>query len=275
MPYAVAAAGVMVAGNYYTSKKASEASAAAADKDLEWQNRSLDYQIKADKLPRQYRESAQSKLAGVYGLEGGTGSQQDVIDEAMQSPLYSNLLDRGEESVLRNASATGGFRSGNAQDNLTRSSQDALINTYDRQIDGLNNMANIGSNTESISNSMSSIGDSVAQAGVAQGQIYQQQQQNNTDILSNAASSYMMYQYSDIRAKDNIKYIGREKGHDIFEWTWNKIGEHLGLKGKGRGVMAHLVNAYKPKSIKVDGSFLMVNYKMLKLEKYIQLMEVK
>ena len=49
------------------------------------------------------------------------GGQQELIDYARQSPLYAAImgnLRHGEDSITRNAAATGGLRSGGVQENL-------------------------------------------------------------------------------------------------------------------------------------------------------------
>jgi len=101
----------------------------------EQQQKGLDYLIESERLPRQYRESALSGLAGAYGLDGGAGSQQQFIEQAIMSPLYQNLLggrEAGEEAILRSAGMTGGLRSGNVQENLydynTQLQNQALLN---------------------------------------------------------------------------------------------------------------------------------------------------
>ena len=95
-------------------KQASRAATSAAGIQAESQRESLDYLKEREALPQQFREGALSQLAGLYGLEGGTGSQQDFIDQAQQSPIYDAMLRSGDESALRNRSMTGGLRSGGA-----------------------------------------------------------------------------------------------------------------------------------------------------------------
>ena len=251
----------------YTSdqnaKKARQAASEAAGRQESAQNRALDYQMEREKLPTQFREGALTKLAGAYGLEGGEGSQQDLIDQAMESPLYTRMLERGEESVLRNSAATGGLRSGNVQDNLARSSQDALLTSYNQQISGLNRMSGLPDNTNSIANTMTGIGTTQAQGIIAQQQIAQQNSQNNMNLVNNAANSYMQYKYSDIRAKDNIIFIGMKNGYKYYSWTWNKLGEKLGLTGPDTGVMAHEIHKIKPDAVTAKDGVLLVNYAAL------------
>ena len=266
MPAGWVAAAATVYSAYTSDQNAKKARAAnnrAAQTQIGFQNRALDYQMEQEKLPTQFREGALKKLAGAYGLEGGEGSQQDLIDQAMDSPLYSQMLQRGEESVLRNASATGGLRSGNVQDNLARSSQDALLSTYNSQISGLNRMSGLPSNTNNIANSIRGIGTTEAQREMANQQISQQNSQNNMNLVNNAANAYMQYKYSDIRAKDSIRFIGMRNGHKWYSWRWNKLGHRLGLHGKSEGVMAHEVHKTNPEAISSKDGILLVEYNQL------------
>ena len=75
----------------------------------------LDYLKRADVYPRTISTDAKRRLAGLYGLEGGYGNQGGLIAQARRSPIYDAIMqtrDAGEDAILRNASATGGLRSG-------------------------------------------------------------------------------------------------------------------------------------------------------------------
>jgi hypothetical protein len=110
------------------------------------------YLRQAEQLPRGFREDALRRQAGLYGLEGGVGSQQALIDQARQSPLYGSIMGNwensrreGEEAIMRNAAMTGGLRSGNIQDALYRYNLEgqnqaqnlALLQSYNQQLMGL------------------------------------------------------------------------------------------------------------------------------------------
>jgi hypothetical protein len=63
---------------------------------------------------------------------------------------------------------------------------------------------------------------------------------------------------SDIRAKENIVYVGIEAGHKMYEFNYKNKPERY------RGVMAQDVLDYEPDAVVVDkDGYLMVNYSML------------
>lgn len=68
--------------------------------------------------------------------------------------------------------------------------------------------------------------------------------------------------FSDIRLKENIKYIGQEKGHNIYTFNYIKDPEKIPY----RGVMAQEIFDYMPEAIAWDGEYLMVNYNKLGIE---------
>jgi hypothetical protein len=152
------------------ARKASETQAA-------YQEKALAYMKEREALPQQFREGSLTKLAGLSGLEGGEGSQQALIDRAQQSPLYGAIMggmDLSEEAILRNASATGGLRSGNTQDALAENAQQvqnqALLTSYNQQLSGLQGLASLPSNTNAIAGVTAGIGQTLGQGRVAQAQ---------------------------------------------------------------------------------------------------------
>ncbi len=151
----------------------------------EWATKGLKYMQGVESLPLQYRNDAMRGLAGVYGLEGGEGSQQDLIDRAQTSPLYAAIMGgkkEGEDAIMRNASATGGLRSGNVQDAMydfnTTLSNDALLQSYNQELSGLAGFAGAPLNTNNIAQQMTSIGSGVA--GGIMGEANAKQAANST-----------------------------------------------------------------------------------------------
>ena len=72
------------------------------------------------------------------------GNQQPIINQAMQSPFMSQLIDTGESAIARNAQATGGFRSGSTQENLAQNSQNVLMQLVNQTLQGKQGIANTG-----------------------------------------------------------------------------------------------------------------------------------
>jgi hypothetical protein len=165
----------------YSGSKAARASRDAAETQAGYQREALEYLKEREAIPQQFREGALTQLGGLYGLEGGEGNQQELIDRAMESPLYGAILgnlEQGEEAILRNASATGGLRSGNTSyalaDYETRLRNQALLESYNQQLSGLTGLANLPSNANQIAAQTAGIGQTLGAGQVAAGQARQQ-----------------------------------------------------------------------------------------------------
>lgn len=83
---------------------------------------------------------AQSDLLGLNG-----GDSQDASIKALQdSPLYKSLFQTGQNTVLANASATGGLRGGNVQNSLARFGSDTLASVIQNQLQNLGGISSQG-----------------------------------------------------------------------------------------------------------------------------------
>lgn len=65
---------------------------------------------------------------------------------------------------------------------------------------------------------------------------------------------------SDMRLKENIKYLGKENGHKMYEFSY------IGNPRKFRGVMAQDLLKYKPEAVIPVGDILTVDYSLLGVE---------
>ncbi len=79
----------------------------------------------------------------LLGLNGGT-KQQSSIDALRASPLYQSLFANGQNTLLANASATGGLRGGNTQNALANFGRDTLANTLLMQYQNLGGLSQQG-----------------------------------------------------------------------------------------------------------------------------------
>lgn len=77
-----------------------------------------------------------------------------------------------------------------------------------------------------------------------------------------SAALASLFAASDIRLKENIHYIGHEKGHAIYSFNYIRDPEKIPY----RGVMAQEVLNYAPDAVVKDGEYYMVNYAKLGLE---------
>ena len=158
---------------------------------------------------------------------------------------------------------TGGLRSGGAIADTQEAQDRALLTAYNQQLSGVQNLANLPSNTNQIASGIAGIGQTQAQgitAG-AQGRIAAQNMGMNQLIGLGTAGAMA---FSDIRLKENIKHVGVEYGHNWYTWDWNDEAGKLGLTGSDKGVMAHEVNEYKPEAIGECEGYITVDYSQLK-----------
>jgi len=246
-----------------------DASKKAAKEQVKFQEKALKYLKEREALPQQFREGALTQLGGLYGLEGGEGDQQALIDQAMQSPLYQALMggrELGEEAIMRYSGMTGGLRSGDVQgamyDYNTQLQNQALLQSYNEQLGGLTGLAGLPSNVGQIAQVTAGIGTTKAQGILGKSQTEQmQQQQGFGNILGLGELGLAAYgMFSDRRIKKNISLIGKINGHNFYSFEWNKIGEALGLKGKTCGCMADEIFQENPEAVILKDGFMFVNY---------------
>ena len=159
------------------TKDAGDKAYKASKMSVDAQKEALEYIKQREALPQALREEALTKIGGFYGLGDGTDSQQELIDQAMRTPIYQAIQGTkagAEEAILRNAAATGGLRSGNVQDALARLSQDidesALLTAYNQQLQGLTGLANLPSMSRDIAGMIQGIGATKAQGLVDRSQ---------------------------------------------------------------------------------------------------------
>ena len=119
----------------------------------------------------------QGDLIGI----NGNAPQQAMIDNIRNSPLFQAQVQRGEQSILQNASATGGLRGGNTQAALAQFSPAMLSAEINNRFQQLGGLANIGQNaavgvgnagqaaTNAISSQLAQIGAAQAGSSIAQG----------------------------------------------------------------------------------------------------------
>lgn len=136
--------------------------------------------------------SALSGQKDILGLNGGS-AQGAAIFGIEQSPQMQALLARGENSILQNASATGGLRGGNTQAALAQFSPSLLSQLIEQQYGRLGGLSSLGQSSAAMTGNagMESAGQvskllqqqGAAEAGgiLAQGGI---QRQNFNDLLA-------------------------------------------------------------------------------------------
>lgn len=179
------------------SKRAANAQTDAAEAGVAEQQRQFDA---VQQLLAPYVQAGTGALTGqqnLLGLNGNT-AQRSAIDALQQSPQFTSLLQQGENSILQNASATGGLRGGNTQAALAQFSPALLAQTINDQYSRLGGMTSIGQNAAAgVGNAGMKTGSGIAQLleqqGAAQAGGALAQGQANAGMwnsLSGAAGTY-------------------------------------------------------------------------------------
>lgn len=250
-------------GNWLGAGKAADASVQGAQISADAQQKSLDYLKEREALPQAYREKALTGVGGLFGLDGAA-NQTDTINGLKNSAIYQQIMSgkaQGEDAILRNASVTGGLRSGNTSDALARYSGDLSNQAFTQSLNGLQGLAQLPSNANNIANAQNNIGMTQAQGftGAAQAQ----QEGTATGVSTAIGIGSLIAAFSDARLKTNIKKIGKRGVHDWYEWDWNEEAAQFGLFGKDSGVMAHEAMQIQPEATYVKNGYLTVDYSKL------------
>ena len=92
-----------------------------------------------------------------------------------------------------------------------------------------------------------------------------QRETGTGDILGTAAQVAALYFGSDERMKENIKFVGKQKGHNIYTWNWKDEAKQIGWdKFPTIGVLAQEVMKYMPEAVMEDeNGYYRVNYGVL------------
>lgn len=180
--------------------KASDAQKAAADAGIAQQNKQFEA-IQA--LLKPYADAstgpngslqAQQTLLGLNGND----AQSAAIAALKNSPQFTSMLKQGENSILSNASATGGLRGGNTQAALAQYSPQLLAQTINDQYGKLGSLTSIGQNAAAgVGNAGIATGNNISnllqQQGAAQAGAYLNQGKQTANMYNAATSAIGSY----------------------------------------------------------------------------------
>ena len=108
----------------------------------------------------------QSALVGLNGAD----AQQAAIEALQRMPGFTSALQQGENSILQNASATGGLRGGNVQAALGQFSPALLASFINDQYTRLGGLTSLGQSAAAgVGNAGIATGNNVAQLLQQQG----------------------------------------------------------------------------------------------------------
>lgn len=197
---AVVAAGVGAYSSSQASKASSKASQNAADAQaaadyaaIEEQQRQFDA---VQALLKPYSDAGSSSLLAQQNLLGlnGDRAQQDAINNISSGSEYKTYLQQGENSILQNASATGGLRGGNTQAALGQYAPTLLNNLINQRYQNLGGLTSLGQNAAAQTGnagmqSASNIGNILQNSGSAQAANYINQGNASASNWNNLAST--------------------------------------------------------------------------------------
>ena len=149
---AAAVIGAAVVGGVASADSSRKAAHSAADAQRDAAQGGIDETRtqfdRVQSLLKPYVAAGNNSLAAQQDLNGlnGAGAQQAAISALQSSPQFTSLLQQGENSILQNASATGGLRGGNVQGALGQFRPQLLAQTINDQYARLGGMTSIGQN---------------------------------------------------------------------------------------------------------------------------------
>lgn len=277
--------------NNKQTERAAQSIRQEADRAAGFQQQALDY-LKQTQAPVLEAQKAGLGRLGEMANKGVNPYQLKTEGQLLagieNSPLYQSImsgLGDAEESILRNQSATGGFRSGGTQQNLgrlaTQTKTNALLNAFQNrqqqdinqagfnqqafqnQLGLENTIQGMPNYVGNVANLTTGIGNTLAQGNVAAAQARLQGSQANQQGLLGLAGLGLKA-FSDRRLKENLQSAGKENGFNVYTWDWNKEAkEKLGLTGSGRGVIADEVKRIKPEAVTSLSGYDTVDYEMI------------
>lgn len=165
-------------GGLIGAGKAKKASRQAEAAQLEYLNKALAQQqgqfdqTRADYAPaRELLAPSLTQLGDLVGVNG-VDAQRIGMEGIQSSPLLASIIRNGEESVLQNASATGGLRGGDTQNSLATFRADAFSNELQAQMARLAGTAGIGLGaTDSVANFGANTANNISNLYGQQGQV--------------------------------------------------------------------------------------------------------
>jgi hypothetical protein len=195
-------------------------------------------------------------------LTGGTTAFNQLANMAntgdmskfYTSPNYQFRLDQGIKGMQNAAAGRGMLNSPRTMQALNDYAQNMASNEYQNYFQ---NMYNLGTSGQNAANNLGQFGQNYAaqQAGVYQnlGNIY-----NEKNLATGASNQGILGGigglFSDITLKENIKPVGTENGHNVYEFNY------IGKPEKYRGVMAQEIQKTNPDAVGMRDGYLTVDY---------------
>lgn len=229
----------------------------ARDAQLGFQQQGLDYMMESNAPMLAARNQGLGVLSSY--MDGGEGQNQ-FIEDVKSSPLYSQMIQSGQEGVLADAGNRGLTRSGNTAMDLNSANQNVLNSLVNKRLGIAGNLSGFNPGTGAIASTYNSMGRTAGNAGMAEVNADQAQGGQLMNLITAGVGAAA----SDRRLKKNIVNIGMQNGIKTYSWDWNeKAKDSFGLVGKGFGVIAQEVERFMPQAVVTKGGYKHVLYKMI------------
>lgn len=185
-----------------SAKKAAAAQSESSQAAIDEQRRQFDM---VQELMKPYVNAGTQGLAGQQDLLGlnGAEKQKAAIDAINNSQAMQTYLQQGENSILQNASATGGLRGGNTQSALSQFRPQLLNQLVNQQYQNLGGLTSLGQNAaagvgnagmqsaNNIGNLLGTIGQAQAGSALAQGQANANMWNSVSNAIGQVGGAYM------------------------------------------------------------------------------------
>jgi len=185
-----------------SAKSAAKSQADANEASIAEQRRQFDA---VQELMKPYVNAGTQGLSGQQDLLGlnGADKQQAAIDAINNSSAMQTYLQQGENSILQNASATGGLRGGNTQSALSQFRPQLLNQLVNQQYQNLGGLTSLGQNAaagvgnagmqsaNNISSLLQSTGQANAGSALAQGQANANMWNSVSSAIGQVGGAYM------------------------------------------------------------------------------------
>lgn len=166
------------------AQSASAAQTASAEAGIAEQRRQFD---KVQQLLRPFVNQGTRAFRQAAGLAGARGPEAEArqIQRVIDSPTYQAALEQGQESILSQASATGGLRGGDTQAALAQFAPQLLSQEIQNRFSRLGGLGQVGQSAaagvgsaaqvtgQNVANLQGQIGAAQAGGALAQGQATQ------------------------------------------------------------------------------------------------------
>ena len=187
---------------------AADAAGDAADQQSESAQEGIDVQNsqfeQVQELLSPYVDAGESTLASQLDILGANGqqAQQSALSGIENSSQFNDIVRQGENSILQNASATGGLRGGNTQTALAQFRPQMLSQLIDQQYARLGGVTSMGQNAaagvgnagmqtgNNVSNLIQQQGAAQAGGSIAQGNAIQ----GGINNIAGGIGAYQGYQ---------------------------------------------------------------------------------